>query len=85
MESKYKSKWRKHFTVSEEKSFSRLKRIVKAMKAESERSGDSLMDICIGWNEIYDGECKRSLSKMEEWMKKQGIIITKSRKGKPQN
>ena len=76
LESQHKSRWRKHFTVSEEKAFSRLKWIVKGMRNKQSRTKESLMDVCNRWNEIYEGQCKKSLSKMEDWLKKEGIITT---------
>ena len=82
LEERFKSKWRKHFVPSEEKAFSRLKRIINGMKKESERTGRDTYEIAVSWSKTYEVECKKSLSKMECWMKTQGIIATAAPRGK---
>ena len=82
LETSFKSKWRKHFTPSEEKAFSRLKRIMKAIKEDSIRRKKDTIEVCCEWNEVYEGECKKSLSKMEDWLKQTGFISTAAPRGK---
>jgi len=74
LKKKYKAKWRKHFAPSEEKALSRLKRIIGGLKKEAERTGEVLSDVCIHLSPSYEDACKKSLSKMESWMKKEGMI-----------
>ena len=82
LELSHKSKWRKHFSGSQDKAFSRLKRIVRALKDESNCSGHTIIEVCERWNSIYSTECKKSLSKMEDWLKTSGRLPKAAPRGK---
>ena len=82
LEEDYKNKWRKHFSASEKKAFSRLKRVIKGINAEIERTGKLTMDVLDEWQERFEKEDRCSVSKFEEWLCRQGLITTAAPRGK---
>lgn len=82
LEEDYKNKWRKHFSASEKKAFSRLKRVIKGINAEIERTGKLTMDVLDEWQERFEKEDRCSVSKFEEWLRRQGLITTAAPRGK---
>ena len=82
LEMDYKNKWRKHFSASENKAFSRLKRVIKGINNQIERTGMSPLDVLDGWQRMYESELKCSVSKLEEWLRTQRLITTAAPRGK---
>ena len=82
LEMDYKNKWRKHFSASENKAFSRLKRVIKGINNQIERTGMSPLDVLDGWQRMYESELKCSVLKLEEWLRTQRLITTAAPRGK---
>ena len=82
LEKHHKHMWRKHFTSGQNKHFSRVKRIVKGIEAEAEKNQKIPDEVIEEWQEIFEGEMKWLVSKMEEWMKKQGLLTKQAPHGK---
>lgn len=69
----WKSKWRRHFAAREKKLFTRLRSVVTAMLATSD------------WGDLeaaFIGPCKASLSKMDDYLKSEGVLQKKKPRGK---
>jgi hypothetical protein len=70
----YKKTWRKHHNPREKKQYSRLQAIIRGLQkkaASEERRMEQVVDIL---DPIYQGECKKSLSKMVTYMTERGLI-----------
>ena len=83
MEKKNKSKWRKHFSSSQKRSFARTKDIMEGMKRRMEtEEATEILDIVNEWDEIYRGECKCSTYYMSELGNNNGFLESKKPRGK---
>ena len=74
LETKYKSKWRKHFTNSQNLQFSRMKTIVKAVNCAAESRETNVEDVINAWEAVFQNTNKKSMSKMTQWLKDRGIV-----------
>ena len=88
MEERFGSKWRKGFSSSEKKHFSRTKQVVEAVfsaaEAKSAREGTA-MDceaILDEFDLIFQEEAKKSLSKMVSLLQERGSVPKLKARGK---
>ena len=79
LESHFKSKWRKHFSNSQNLHFSRMKTLVKAIHSVAETRQTTTEHMIDIWEPVFQYTNRNSMSKMVQWLKDQGLI----RSGKP--
>ena len=82
LENRNKSKWRKHFSAAEKRSFSRTKDIIQGIKNRREATELSLGEIVDEWDVVYRGECKASTYHMSEWVKNNGFLARRKLRGR---
>jgi hypothetical protein len=70
----FKHKWRKDHSWGQKKHFSRLKRIIEGIQKKAAMEGIDIMAAVTTLAPIYQGDCKKSISKMEDWMSERGFI-----------
>ena len=71
----WKAKWRRHFEGREKKLFTRLRAVITAMKRVENQDWSQL-------EEAFLGPCKTSMSKMDDYLKAQGIISKRRPRGR---
>ena len=82
MERKMKSRWRKHFSGAQKKSFSRTKDVIDGINRRVQTSNLTLEAVIDEWDVLYRGEWKCSTYKMSEWLKDNGFLGRKKPRGK---
>ena len=82
LELDHKNGWRKHFSGSENKHHSRVKRVIKGIKKQAMDDSKSPIEVIDAWEAMFEGELKCSVSKLEEWMKTKGLLRTLAARGK---
>jgi hypothetical protein len=82
LEAAQKTKWRRHFSQSEKKHFSRLQMIMNGLEAASMRSSCDPFDLLDEWNVTFQQDAKKSVAKMADWVKENGFVIKKAPRGK---
>jgi hypothetical protein len=79
---KYKTKWRKHFNGADQKRFSRMSMLAKAIEAQVEQ-GREEVDVLMDWDQVYTKDGNRSFNGLITYLQDQGYIVKKgSRKKK---
>ena len=82
LEKNFKYKWRKHFSPSETKAFSRLKRVIGGIDLHVSNSGICYFDVLKLWQPMYATELKCSIANFEIWLRRQGLIKTHKARGR---
>jgi hypothetical protein len=79
---KYKTKWRKHFNGADQKRFSRMSMLAKAIEGQVEQGRDEV-DVLLDWDQVYTKDGNRSFNGLIMYLQDQGYIAKKgSRKKK---
>jgi hypothetical protein len=83
LESRFKNKWRHKYSPAEQKHFSRVKVVIKALDVmeEDEMTLTEAMDY-FQTHFVAPLECNSKLANMEKWIKKQGYVEKKQARGK---
>jgi hypothetical protein len=82
LEASQKTKWRRHFSQSEKKHFSRLRIIMDGLEAASMRSSCDPFDLLDDWNVTFQEDAKKLVAKMADWVKDNGFVTKKAPRGK---
>jgi hypothetical protein len=81
-DNKYKTKWRKHFNGADQKRFSRMTMLAKAIEGQVEQGRDEV-DVLLDWDQVYTKDGNRSFNGLITYLQDQGYIAKKgSRKKK---
>jgi hypothetical protein len=79
---KYKTKWRKHFSGADQKRFSRMSMLAKAVQGQVDQGRDEV-DVLLDWDQVYTRDGNRSFNGLITYLQDQGYIAKKgSRKKK---
>jgi hypothetical protein len=82
LETKYKTKWRQHFSPAEKTYFSRLQKVVRAIDEMVKRNNIAPSKVLDDWSSLYEVEAKSSVTKMALLVQSMGMIVTKKARGK---
>jgi hypothetical protein len=82
LESKFKTKWRAHFSPAEKQYFSRLQKVVKGIDEQSKREAKEPYEVLNDWEALYQGEARSSVTKMAMLVQSMGLIVTRKARGK---
>jgi hypothetical protein len=70
----FKFNWRKKHTFGQKKQFLRMKRIIQGLHRKAEIEGSDVMEVVDGLASFYEVDCKKSMSKLEDWMIQEGLV-----------
>ena len=82
LESRFKTKWRAHFSPAEKQYFSRLQKVVRGIDERCRREDKQPNDVLDDWNALYQAEGKSSVTKMSKMIQEMGFVATKMARGK---
>ena len=82
LEKKYKNKWRDHFQNGQRIQFGRTKAIVMAINNCATATNVSISTVIDELQPIYVGECKSSVAKMCDYVKKEKMVGKGKARGK---
>ncbi len=82
MERLHKSKWRKHFSPSEKKYFSRSQIVIRSINIACEASDASLEETIVAFEEVYQVRAKLSMANMATIVQELGLVTKKKHRGK---
>jgi hypothetical protein len=82
METEYKSVWRRDFSTANAKRFSRLKNVVKTLLhvVVDNSDGKTIADVILMFNDIYQNDPRKSISKLDDYMVQNNYRIQKKKK-----
>jgi hypothetical protein len=83
MERHEKSKWRKHFSMSEKKHFSRSQIVIKGINTTIHDRGETFETTMESFELTFEEEAKLSMGKMADIVQKLGLVAKKKARGKP--
>lgn len=84
IETLYKSKWRKHFSGSEKKHFSRSQIVVRAINKTYATTEETIESTIVSFDVTYEEEAKFSMAKMASIVQNLGLVNKKKSRGKTQ-
>jgi hypothetical protein len=82
MERHHKSKWRKHFSPSEKKHFSRSQIVIRSINTACNASGETMEKTIKAFEEEYEVRAKLSMAKMAIIVQELGLVTKKKQRGK---
>jgi hypothetical protein len=77
-----KSKWRKHFSMSEKKHFSRSQIVIRGINATIHDRGETFETTMESFEVTYEAEAKFSMAKMAAIVQTLGLVARKKSRGK---
>jgi hypothetical protein len=51
-----------------------MKRIIQGLHRKAEIEGSDVMEVVDGLASFYEVDCKKSMSKLEDWMIQEGLV-----------
>ena len=85
MERQHKLKWRKHFSPSGKKNFSRPQIVMRAISIACEASDATLEEIIVAFEEVYQVRAKLSMANMATIVQELGLVTKKNTEAKRGN
>jgi hypothetical protein len=85
MERQHKSKWRKHFSPSETKHFSRSQIVIQSINTACDASGERMEKTIEAFKEVYEVRIKLSMAKMAIIVQELGLVTKKNTEAKQSN
>jgi hypothetical protein len=82
MERQQKSKWRKHFSPSEEKYFSGSQIVIRSINTACDASDATMEKTIEAFEEVYEVQAKLSMAKMAIIVQELGLVTKKTHRGK---
>jgi hypothetical protein len=70
----FKFNRQKQHNFGQKKHLSCLTIIIEGLHRKAEIEGSNVMDVVDGLASFYQGDCKKSMSKLEDWMIQEGLI-----------
>ncbi len=82
LETRYKSKWRNHFSASEKKLFSRSQMVIRGILTTVENTDETLDTVINSFELPYEVDAKMSMAKMATIVQEYGLVTKKKPRGK---
>jgi hypothetical protein len=82
MERQQKAKWRKHFSPSKKKSFSRSQIVIRSINTACGASDATMEKTIEAFEEVYEVQAKLSMAKMAIIVQELGLVTEKKHRGK---
>jgi hypothetical protein len=82
LETRYKSKWRNHFSASEKKHLSRSQMVIRGILTTVENTDETLDTVINSFKLPYEVDAKLSMAKMATIVQEHGLMTKKKSRGK---